>query len=406
MYEQAARRALALTGAIIEETGARLAGGEGAKRAARRLAEEASGVCDSVALESFAVHPGAFLGFIRLLVGAYIAAAALMVPLPWASAALTSLGIAILVLEFFLYKEPLDPFFPRLEGINATGVLEPREGAKRQVIVSGHHDSARVFNFYVDRPELYARRLYGGMGALLALWAASLILAFLSGGGGGLVARIVASVAFLACLPLVLPLWNFASSEGTPGAGDNLAASATALEIAREFRARRDAGAGLESTRLIFASFDAEEAGLRGARAFARRRRSEFGSIPTFAFNMDCIYDSGKFRFLLSDINGSVGLDAEATALAAAQAEAEGVKSVSVPIAFMTGGTDAAELAKAGARAVSVLAMDWSSASRASAYHTPADTVEAVDPKAIEAAIRIGIRFVEELDRGSLGKRN
>ncbi|NLX44395.1 MAG: M28 family peptidase [Treponema sp.] len=74
---------------------------------------------------------------------------------------------------------------------------------------------------------------------------------------------------------MVLPLWGFASDEGSPGAGDNMAASAIALEIFKEFAERRAAGAGLKRTRLAFASFDAEEAGLRGARVFARRCKGE-----------------------------------------------------------------------------------------------------------------------------------
>ncbi len=79
----------------------------------------------------------------------------------------------------------------------------------------------------------------------------------------------------MVALPLVLPLWGFASDEGSPGAGDNMAASAIALEIFKEFAERRAAGAGLKRTRLAFASFDAEEAGLRGARVFARRCKGE-----------------------------------------------------------------------------------------------------------------------------------
>jgi hypothetical protein len=42
--------------------------------------------------------------------------------------------------------------------------------------------------------------------------------------------------------------------------------------------------------------------------------------------------------------------------------------------------------------------MSWSNESRANAYHTPADTVDAVDPAAVEALIRLGIRFAEDID--------
>ena len=72
-----------------------------------------------------------------------------------------------------------------------------------------------------------------------------------------------------------------------------------------------------------------------------------------------------------------------------------------MPIAFLTGGTDAAELAKAGIRAVSVVGMDWSNKTRESVYHTPDDTIGSVETRAIEAAIRLGVRFVEEIEAGT-----
>ena len=398
MHEAAAKRTLELTRRIIGRTGPRLAGSESCKAGAALLAEAAAPVCDSVAAESFELHPGSFLGFIRVLVGIYVLSLPLLAAAPWAAAALGSAGVAILVLGFFLYRKVLDPFYPRLEGRNLVGRLEPRGEARRQVIVSGHHDSARIFNFFVDRPELYSRRLEGGMGAFAALWLASFPLAAF----GGPALRVAAAAAFALALPLVLPLWNFASKEGTPGAGDNLASSATALEIARAFRERRDAGAGLESTRLLFVSFDAEEAGLRGARAFAEAHRAELEALPTFAFNMDCVYQRDKLRLLLTDLNGFVKLDAPSAELIVARGASEGLQVERLPIAFLTGGTDAAELAKAGVRAASLMGMDWSNDARCSAYHTPRDTVDAIEPGAVEAAIGLGIGFVEAVEAGEL----
>ena len=398
MYETAAKRALELTGAIIQETGPRLAGSEASRLAATRLAEEAAKSCDSVGTESFPVHPGAFLGFIKILVVLYTIAAPLLSILPWLSALLASVGLAILVLEFFLYKELIDPFYPRLEGVNVIGVVEPKGPVKRQVIVSGHHDSARIFNFFVDKPELYARRVYGGIGAFALLWLASLLTSIFAGG----IARIVVAGLFTLAIGFVLPLWQFASEKGTPGAGDNLSASAAALEIVKEFRARRDAGAGLESTRLLFVSFDAEEAGLRGARAFAKRRRAEVAALPSFAFNMDCIYRRDRLRLLLSDLNGSVALDGASAQAIAEMGKAWGLSVATLPIAFLTGGTDAAELAKIGIRSASLMGMDWSNAERAAVYHTPSDKVEAVEPEAIEGAIRLGVGFIEGIDKGAI----
>jgi aminopeptidase YwaD len=400
MSDLGAKRALEFTARIIDEGGPRLAGSEACKAAARALEVEAAAIGDRASIERFTVHPGAFLGFIRVLVVLYAVAAPLLAFVPWASAALAALAAAILVLQFFLYKELIDPFYPAREGVNVVAVLEPRLEAKRQLIVSGHHDSARIFNFYVDRPELFARRIDLGIGSVALLLIASIALA---AAGAPASARIAAAALFVLGFLLVAPLWRFASDVGTPGAGDNLVASAAALEIIRELRARRDAGKGLESTRVVFASFDAEEAGLRGARAFAAARRLEFASLPSFAYNMDCVYRKDKLTFLTTDLNGSVRLDAALAKLGLSLAAAAGAQARALPIAFLTGGTDAAELAKAGVRTASLMGMDWSGSVRESAYHTPADTVDAVESAAISAAIDIGVALALELDAGRLG---
>jgi len=404
MFEKRTRSAMTMTSEIIEEFGPRLTGSEACGKAAGSILERLKPVTDSASIEKFSVHPGAFLGFIRVLVVIYAAAAASLAFLPLFSALLGTAGIAILVFGFFLYREVLDPFFPKVEGRNVVGVLEPSGRVTRQVIISGHHDSARIFNFYIDRPELYSRRIYGGIGSVAALWLVSILVALLSGmvlktplfGLDAL--RIGSFILFAGLFFFVVPLWKFAADEGTPGAGDNLVASAIALEIMAEFAQRRDAGNRLAHTRLVFASFDAEEAGLRGARAFSRKRKVEFAVIPTYGYNMDCVYSLPDLGILESDLNGSVKMDAAATRLLADLAKKEGLPSQVKPIAFLTGGTDAAELAAAGVHATSLIAMRWGNDSRSSAYHTPRDTVDAIDPEAVEALIRLGVRFVEALD--------
>lgn len=401
MYEKEARSARERTADIISRHGERLTGSPGCLAAADELAGAAGKLADRAKCEDFGVHPGAFLGFIKVMIVLYVAACIALPFAPWASAMAMAVGAVILVLEFFLYKELIDPFYPRRTGRNVTAVLEPTGEAKRQVIVSGHHDSARIFNFYVERPELYSFKLYSGMGAFVLFLAAALLLSVI---GPARPVLIGASVLFAALFVFLIPLWRFASKEGTPGAGDNLAASAAALELLGVFKERRDSGKGLTSTRLIFVSFDAEEAGLRGARAWAKAHKADIASLATWNYNMDCMYKADDVRFLTSDLNGSVALDTRAAEACAAAARKRGVKAPVEPIAFLTGGTDAAELAKKGARATTFIGMQWSNEARGNCYHTPGDTVEAVTPEVLELAIGVGVDFVEKLDSGELDR--
>ena len=396
----AATAARSFTASMIERLGPRLTGGVSCLAAADGLAEAARPHADAVYSADFPVRPMAFLGFIRMMLVLYLAALAALPFLPWAAFDLLLLGAVILVGQFFLYKEMIDPLFRKRTGRNVWAVLEPSGPAARQLIVSGHHDSARIFRFYTDRPELYGRRLYGGMGAYAVFTLAAMVLAFI---GPGRPVLLAASVLFaLAFLFLATPLWTFASREGTPGAGDNLAASAAALEILKAFRAERDSGGGLSSTRLVFASFDAEEAGLRGARAWAAHQGPALTALPTWNYNMDCLYDARNVRFLTSDINGSVGLCGKTAAACAELVRERGLPAAAEPIAFLTGGTDAAELAKAGVKATTLIGMSWSNQDRAASYHTPADTIDAVGEGILELAIGVGIGFARKLDSGGM----
>ena len=75
MYEKRAKAALAHTGELIDRFGPRLAGSESCLACAAALLESAKGTADEAYAEDFRVHPGAFLGFIRVLVVLYLVSA-------------------------------------------------------------------------------------------------------------------------------------------------------------------------------------------------------------------------------------------------------------------------------------------------------------------------------------------
>ncbi len=357
----AAERALALTDALIEQFGPRPAGSEGSRRCAEALCGAAEPTADRARVESFTVHPGAFLGWIRVLVVIYAASvAALWFANPLVAALLVTAGLVVMVAEFFLYREALDPFFPRATGWNVLASVDPVGELRGELIVSGHHDSARVFNFLIHQPRLYPVRVFGGIGSLVLLW--------------------------------------FASRRHTPGAGDNLASSAAALEALREVADARSRGEGLDHLRVTFASWDAEECGLRGARAWRRSQPAAAGH-PVWNLNLECLYDTRDFFLLASDINGSVPLS-EALAQRCSMLLADaGYPGVPVkPIAFLTGGTDAAETARGGAHATTLMGMPWGNTTRSAVYHTPLDTIDTVSEDALSSAVSLALALARSID--------
>jgi aminopeptidase YwaD len=405
-----AKEALRLTKELVDKYGPRLVGSEACMNTANDLQDEFAKHCDSTQADRFTLHPGAFLGWIRLMVVLYpFALAFLWFKLPLFAFLLGLAGVVVMVFEFLLYRELIDPFFPSVTGVNVHGVIEPEKEVRQTVIFSGHHDSARVFNFYDKNPHLYIFKVLGALGSFLVLFLLAFVWTLMAlgsgtlfdaGGPSGVLLIILAILT--AMLPVVANLWFFASDKGTPGAGDNLIACAMAVELSRYFSRNKDNGIPLVHTRLIFASFDGEEAGLRGARAFYAKYKNQLLTASTWNFNVDCPYFAKDLFFLTSDINGSVKLSQEMATQCVTIARSMGFEAKSQPIAFLTGGTDAAEAARVGIRAVSLMAMPWDTKEVSAVYHTPRDLPESIEPQVVEETLSIAIRFIEQADAASV----
>ena len=390
-------KVFALTEALITKFGPRKAGSQASRDCADALCNEMKQFADEAHIEEFKVHSGAFLGWVRMLVALYAAATIfLWLSMPIVSAALLLLGIIIMSFQFFLYKHAIDFLYPAKIGKNVFGIVEPEGDVKQQIFISGHHDSARIFNFYIHQPKLYALRVVGGIGILFTIFLLSSILSF-----AGLATIFTLILAILASIGavIVLQLWFFASSKATPGAGDNLVASVMALESLRNIAALKKEGQGLKHTRVIALSFDAEEEGLRGAYAYAKKHKNELQATPTYLYNIDCPYTLKELFFLTTDINGSVKLSEELAQDCANAAKKLGYPSCKKPIAFLTGGTDAAELAKVGVKATTLLAMPWDNNERGAVYHTPNDTIDQVEKAVVKAGLEIFFDMVKTKDQ-------
>lgn len=392
------------TRSLIDRFGPRPPGSSESRACADALADEAGLFADSVKTEDFTLSPGAFLGWIRILVLSYVfALAGLWLGWYTASAVVLIAAVLLLVFQFFMYKEVLDPFFPKATGRNVIASLEPEGEVRGELIVSGHHDSARIFNFLVYQPKLYGLRVTGSILSLFALTAASIILTVLSYTGVSLSWVKIPAIVFTVLLVLVLQLWFFASKNHTPGAGDNLVSSAAAWAFLQKSAEAKRAGRGFKHLRITAASWDAEEAGLRGARAWRKNQGAVPSSLPRWNLNIECLYSKDEMFLMSSDINGSVKLSDElAGQCARILSDINGTEISVKPIAFLTGGTDAGELARAGVNATTLMGMLWENDSHDAVYHTPEDTVEHVCPEAVDAAIELTERLAEELDEGFL----
>lgn len=397
-----AHSALANTGAWVRQFGGRLAGSAANRQTAEALCAALNECGAAAAVEPFSAHPDTFNQFYRIHAVLYLMAVAfLWFGYPLVSALIFTLIIAALYLQFGRYVELYDRFYSVKTGYNVTAVLEPRGEPRRQLIFSGHHDSAQELRFLRKWQKWYGLRiivpeLFHLLGALTA-WAWVIWTAvFASSPPFGQVGLglLTAGTVFV-----ISKVFMF-TREVSPGAGDNLIASAIVVELARIFAAPDGREqSSLAHTRLIFASFDAEEAGLRGSRAWVKANRKQLQGLPTWALNMDSIYCEADLQCLTSDLNHHIALDADLADRCVRIAGACGSPMRLARMKFGGGATDAAELVRAGVKATTLLAMSTDVVRDGLVYHTTRDTVEAIDPAAVEACLKIAVNLAYELDR-------
>jgi aminopeptidase YwaD len=255
------------------------------------------------------------------------------------------------VMHYVIYARVFDAVFPSSEGLNVAGVLEPAGKATQQVVVVGHHDSPHVLSFLSWAPRLA-------------------FLRFLLG--------ILSSVYLTA----------------------SLIAASMAITVAEHFSCERRTGNPLERTRLIVLSTDGEEVGQRGA-----IHRAELLSIPTFVLTIDSVYRLEDLAVCTRDRNFTTTLSRAMAHELVRIAAARGLQLRTLAIPFGGGGTDAAAFAAAGISATSVIGLPTGLFSRSQWYHTEKDTVDKIEPRAVEATIEILVDFVRGLDEpGGAGR--
>jgi hypothetical protein len=398
------KHTFAFTDEVVENFPGRVAGSEAVRKAGLRVREEFEKFCDpgTVKVDQFDIHPWSFLKYIPGLVVLYFACVVLLYFAPtlaWISLAGMALGMLVLYGQFVRYWHLLDPFFPRKDAYNVYGSIEPSGEVKQQIVVSAHHDAAYVFHLLHKVPKYYALLINGGMlflvlGFLVSLAATVLLLFNL------LLPQWIAVLLLVGGI-FVLPLAFFTSGQVVPGAGDNMIAVALAAEIAGLFgNFKKTGGNALKHTRLIVASFDAEEAGLRGARAFVKEHREELLNTKTYVLNLDTLYKLKALSFLDKDLNSTVQLSHQLAQDCVDIAKDLGYPAIIGAMSFGGGSTDAAAFGEAGIEATNLAAMsfDLKDYDQGWVYHTPNDVSKHIEPEAVEAALKIIREYILRKD--------
>jgi hypothetical protein len=374
--------------AIVREIGPRPPASDEERSAQRYLEGLLRPLVDDVATEAFSVAPKAFMGFIPVSGGLLLAAVALQGWIPAAALLCAVLAVALLVGELVLYRQLIDPFFPQATSQNLVATIRPRSEVRQILLLGGHCDSAFEWRWHYLGPVVF-RAIVGGtlLGALVVLVASA--ASMLTNGAASLG---WVGIAFAPFFLLIMGFSNF--QRASPGANDNLTGVLLSVALAKYLK---DANVSLEHTELRLLNTGAEEAGLRGARAYAERHHEELSRTPSLYVALDTFRDLEHLAVYDRDRNGTIRHHADG-----AKRLADAARRAGWNLPFRTipvGASDAAAFTQAGLRAIALIAMDpapprW--------YHTRLDGPELLNPACIEAGLQIIVELVRSVDEDGL----
>ncbi len=354
--------------------------------------KELAEFADDVYSEDFTMHPHAFMGFIFYsAIFSLIGIACYWLStynsiLPVIGTVLTLLAVLMFLFEFLFYGEFVDFLFPKRVSRNVFATRKPSGEVKRRIIFGGHTDASPEWTF----------SLHGGLPALAAVIAGSIIGMFIIFGSNiaifikSLMTDVSAIEGFwkvlgivnICTIPFIIAIMFFINWRViVDGANDNLSANYISMAVMKEM-AENDFR--FENTEVCCLLSGSEEAGLRGAKAFAKKHRQEMLDIETVFISLDTMREIKEFRINTIGCTGTVHSD---EAVGDLLHEAGMNCGVDIPRSeIYPGAVDADGFTKYGIRACGFTGVSHDPQTY---YHTREDSWDNISPECIELSLDI-----------------
>ncbi|MBR3149783.1 MAG: M28 family peptidase [Eubacterium sp.] len=393
---------------ICNNIGPRKPGSPEELKAQKFMQQTLDKISDKTEIEDFTLHRQGFMGFIPFTVCMGVAS----VFVNWFGKPLIAFIMCILafvplILEFLMYKEFDDFLFPKQTSHNLIATRAPLGETKQRILLVGHSDSQFEWPINLLLGGLKAKLLVEvpAVVGLVIQTIFALVCAIV--GKGGAAGDITSATWFfklffivsIIFIPFEISFIFFQSwTKSVPGASDNLSGCYVGIGT---LKAMREAGVDLNQTEIRVICSGSEEAGLRGAKAYAKAHEKELKDIPTVAIGLDTFRDLEYIAVYDRDLSGTLQHDWGAKYLVKNAAANCGydLKFESIYI----GACDAAAFEQRGIPSTGFAAMDPAPADY---YHTRKDNPENLRPEAIEAAIEIMIETVCMYDKEGLPKKD
>lgn len=370
-------------------------GSKGEKQACEYAAKQMKEYgCDNVYVESFKENPGSFYGWIYFTITCCFLAFASYFFMPVLSIVFIILGLLLCVLQFGLYKKTVDKFFKEETGHNAAGFKKPTGEVKRRIIFNGHPDAAWEwpFKYLFTYLGFDIHMMVCFVGAFYVLITAILQIA------GVIPEDLINKIGFIgfAFVPFWFGLyfmWN--SKRVVDGANDNLTGCYMGMAI---LKILKDEGIEFENTEIGVIFSGSEEAGLRGAKAWAEAHKGEFDDVPTFIYSYDTIAQSEQLMVNYRDLNGTVKVDKDVSDLFYEACQELDIPCKKGMVPPLGGATDSAAFAQGGFRATGITALNHA---LPNFYHTRLDTPDALNKDCLAKCFAASVKVLEMFDNGA-----
>ncbi len=384
---------------IIKTFDKREPGSKGETDAINYMKESLEPIADDVKTESFQVAPRAFFGWIYFTVSIALAGYICLYFLPVLTVVLFLLAFSFLIGEFLLYREVVDPVFPKAVSHNLTAVIRPKGEVKRRVLINGHPDAAYEWpvNYHFGGAAFVAHFVITMLGCIYVV-----VLAIISIAINGVEFHLLtagwlrtACLVSLVFIPFFIGMY-FLSNERrvVDGANDNLTGCYLGIAL---LKAMKDNNVELENTEVGVLITGSEEAGLRGAKAWCKEHAEEYKNdgVETIIFSFDTIREARFLSVNTRDLNNLVKSDKYACDLFKKAADNIGIHCGEGTVPF--GATDNAAFNQAGLRSAGITALDHNLRNY---YHTRRDTYDNLDADCLADTFAVLAEAIREFDAG------
>ncbi|MFA5450004.1 MAG: M20/M25/M40 family metallo-hydrolase [Clostridia bacterium] len=389
---------------VIKTFDVRDAGSKGEADAQAHFAKILENYADEVKVEKFKLRPDSFMGWIYFdITFILIALVALWFNLNIVALLLCIASLALCVLQLIFYKHVTSPFFPEKTSSNVYAVKKPTREVKRRIVFSGHTDAAFEWGWLnLGGFPLFATVVLSAFAALFAVMAIAIAGMFINEFSVGLIlpspyrTALIIITAFAA--PAALLLVHFSNRKKVvDGANDNLTACLTALAV---LKTMKDEDISFENTEVCALMSGSEEAGLRGAMAFAEAHKGEFDDVETIFVVLETLREPEHLSIYQKDMNGTVKVDADVCRLI--QKAGKEAIDREIPLATVTlGSTDAAAFTKAGLKSACFAALDHKLQPY---YHTRKDSYDNLNKDCLALCYKTCMKTLELFDRDGLNE--